>query len=219
MASNNQTSDVQDPLQRFIETRWTQLADAFEKSIEDTSKYLLLVNSGAAVAVLTFIGTDERIREMTWPTWMLFSFTLGVIFCGLALIFRVNRLNKLFSAWRADVADHSAGKLDWENLINRDAGRADAKNLTSLFRNLAFFCFVAGVIIGGFNFNSTAKGEEVGRQKQNTTEAPAATKASAPGADGQNNKQAKPGPTPVNPTASPANQKEIKQDSDKGTKP
>jgi hypothetical protein len=167
-------------LRTYIDKRWGQLAVAHDQSVADTSKYIFLVNSGAAVATLTFIGTVARVREQLWPTWMLMMFVLGVILVGISHLARSWELDQLYEGFRKDVSKFYADQMCFEDVLLEDSRKCDEPSYGVRIRNLAFAAFLVGVVIGAVNFNSIAKGDQHVGQKQTTTNKAVAAKPAAP---------------------------------------
>jgi hypothetical protein len=156
-------------LAAYLDKRWSQLAIAHDQSVSETSKYIFLVNSGAAVATLTFIGTVERVREQLWSTWMLMMFVLGVVLVGIAHLVRTYELDDLYEGFRKDVTQFYGDHHCFEDVLNADSRRCEGSSYAVMVRNTAFLAFIVGVGIGAVNFNSIAKGEQNVGQKQTTT--------------------------------------------------
>ena len=66
----------------YISARWSQLNGLTKDWTDKAVSYLMLTNSGGAVAVLSFMGASDRVREMVGPRFALGFFALGVVFTG-----------------------------------------------------------------------------------------------------------------------------------------
>jgi hypothetical protein len=81
--------------QSYIDGRWAQLS-ALTKDVSDrAAAYLLLTNSGGAVATLSFIGAVESIRSQYAPRIALALFALGLILVGVYTAMRVHYVDRL----------------------------------------------------------------------------------------------------------------------------
>lgn len=138
----------------YVNKRWSQLSELELSWGADAVKYLLFVNSGAAVTVLTFIGTSEQIRALFWPKAMLGCFVLGVVFLGFYQAIRYHRIANIYKEWRAGVDHYFNDRVDWHALIADDNKRSFSGSLTIqiLLAYVSFTCFLLGVAIGMFNF-------------------------------------------------------------------
>ncbi len=138
----------------YVNKRWSQLSELELSWGADAVKYLLFVNSGAAVTVLTFIGTSEKIRALLWPKSMLGSFVLGVVFLGFYQALRYHRISNIYKKWREGVDDYFNDQIDWHVLIADDDKRSFSFSLKIqiLLAYLSFTSFLAGVAIGMCNF-------------------------------------------------------------------
>lgn len=78
-----------DGQKRYIDDRWKQLSNLQMDFEKEAMKYLFLINSGASVATLAFIGTATTVRSEQWAWSMLAFFAAGVILIGLTHIARI----------------------------------------------------------------------------------------------------------------------------------
>ena len=110
--------------QSYIDGRWAQLS-ALTKDVSDrAAAYLLLTNSGGAVATLSFIGAVESIRSQYAPRIALALFALGLILVGVYTAMRVHYVDRLFAHWRRGVGRFYRGEIDWDTLTREDDERA-----------------------------------------------------------------------------------------------
>ena len=165
--------------ENFISERWAQLSQLELDWSTDAIKYLLLVNSGAAATMLTFIGAVEGVRNLVWSWGILFMFTLGIIFVGGIHICRVRRIEYLYKNWRNETRKFYASELDFEKLLEDDNARAYSFNWAYVWGYGAFCLFVAGVFIGAANLSSLAKGDSNGSRQQQTQQTIIPTPSSA----------------------------------------
>jgi hypothetical protein len=138
----------------YVNKRWSQLSELELSWGADAVKYLLFVNSGAAVTVLTFIGTSEQIRALFWPKPMLGCFVLGVVFLGFYQAVRYHRIAHIYNEWRVGVDSYFNDQTDWNVLIADDDKRSFSGSLRFqiLLAYVSFACFLSGVAIGMFKF-------------------------------------------------------------------
>jgi hypothetical protein len=108
-------------------------------------KYLLIVNAGAAVALIAFMGNSPKIRESKFSWICLAVFVIGVILVGVlsALDYQIKVAQ--FRAW----SNHS--KDFFKNKIDLDAVYASLDPVEKKFGYwpavagyLAFGCFIVG---------------------------------------------------------------------------
>ena len=83
-------------------------------------KFLFLVNAGAAVALLAFIGSVANARDLSWPKVSLGFFALGIVLIGLLHVLRYFRISKLFKKWRESVNEYYTEQKDWDQIIDED---------------------------------------------------------------------------------------------------
>lgn len=138
----------------YVGKRWSQLSELELAWGAEAVKYLLFVNSGAAATVLTFLGTSSHIRALFWPKIMLGAFVLGIVFLGFYQAWRYHRIAYIYRGWRESVDKYYTDKLDWEALIANDNKRAYAAIIPQIsLAYLSFACFLAGVVVGLYNFS------------------------------------------------------------------
>ncbi|MBN3759300.1 hypothetical protein G3O01_00500 [Burkholderia sp. Ac-20365] len=97
----------------WYESRHGMLLDLTQRQVESISKFLLLINSGGAAAVLAALAQKPELHLQ----WTLFFYVVGIVATGLALaatyyrfMFTVDRLTESFS-------DHIDDKTGWNGLM------------------------------------------------------------------------------------------------------
>lgn len=156
----------------YVNQRWKQLYGLEMDFSSEGIKYLLLVNSGAAVAVLAFHGSVARVRDMVWPKVMLGFFVIGVILVGLLHIARYIGVNSLFSNWKNLVNEYFTDTQDWSDVVNDDVVKSRKFYWVAYLGYASFVCFVIGAAIGMFNFSTLTSGEShVGKEAITATAA------------------------------------------------
>lgn len=133
-----------------INRRWKQLHDLEAQWGERAYKYLLLTNSGGAVAILSFLGTDSA-RHIFWAKAALVCFVLGLIFMGIEIARRVHFTENLYSRYRDDASAFFAGDMDFNALDDADEARSRKPPLLAyVLPYICFFLFIAGAAIAGY---------------------------------------------------------------------
>src|SRR6266446_6638553 len=67
----------------YVKERWSQLADLEKEYGQSAFTYLMVVNSGGAAAVLSFMGAMKTTTPILGAQWMLALYLLGVILVGI----------------------------------------------------------------------------------------------------------------------------------------
>lgn len=142
-----------------VDSRWHQLNDLLLEIVSDGIKYLFYVNAGGCVAVITFIGTSDSVRQLDWPWNVLCLFFVGLVFVGLLNFSRYHVVDKLLFDWQKDVDVFYKGKLDFDEMGKRDDKRVGKSRWILLFAYVSFGCFLAGGIVGFVNYKVLIKGE------------------------------------------------------------
>lgn len=142
-----------------VNSRWSQLNDLILSIITDGIKYLFYVNAGGCVAMITFIGTSEVIRQCEWPWTVLYLFFCGLISVGILNFSRYHIVDSLLVRWQKDVDVFYQGNLDFEDMSKEDDKRVEKSRWILLFAYAAFGFFIAGGIVGFSNYKVLIKGK------------------------------------------------------------
>lgn len=153
----------------YANERWRQLYGLQNDWGTEGIKYLLLVNSGAAVAMLAFLGSVAKARDLGWPKATLGFFALGIVLIGFLHVLRHYHVSQLFKKWRESVNEYYTDQKEWSRIIEDDNKRSDRFDLALLLAYLSFACFIIGIVIGMFNFSDLTSGEENGRKETHIT--------------------------------------------------
>ena len=133
----------------FVDTRWDQLNTLTKDATDKALTFLMLTNSGGAIATLSFLGAVKDIRSQWPPKIALALFIIGIILVGIFSSMWVHHIEHLYMSWRKDATRFIEGHVDWKTLTQDDETRSFAK-ITRFYvaGYLSFFCFVAGAAIG-----------------------------------------------------------------------
>lgn len=132
----------------YIDTRWGQLVKLEKEWGERALQYLLLVNSGGAVATLGFIGAAPANVELKTAGWALAFFVTGLILVGFATARTYYYIDNLAGGWMKDVNSYNKGELTWEELTSNDEKRAESRRGLRALPWSSFACFIIGCILG-----------------------------------------------------------------------
>lgn len=136
----------------YITERWSQLAELEQTWGERAVRYLFLVNAGGAIAVLTFMGANKEIADLTWTRWMLFLFVLGVIAVGVLQAYQLHFIQWLYITWRRGVSAFKNDQITWGHLTDGDTERSSGPAAVYLLGYLSFAMFLVSTAIGAWNF-------------------------------------------------------------------
>ena len=164
----------------YVNERWKQLYGLEMEFSSEGIKYLLLVNSGAAVAVLAFHGSVAAVRDMGWPKVMLGFFVMGVILIGVLHIARFRGVHALFANWQSSVTEYFTEARDWLDIVEEDVARARKTLWVAYLAYASFTCFVIGAGIGMFNFSTLTSGDNHVGKEAITTPAASTSKDTTP---------------------------------------
>jgi hypothetical protein len=126
-----------------VELLW-KLTEACEA---DVAKYLLLANSGGAVATLSFMGAAADLRALPGPHVALVAFLLGVVLCGATLGVRANNASSAYVQFLEDANKYQSAIITWNELVERSSPTRGAL-LTTILAALTYLCLIAGAVAG-----------------------------------------------------------------------
>lgn len=165
----------------YANERWRQLYNVQSDWATEGIKYLMLVNSGGAVAMLAFLGSVEKARDLAWPKVTLGFFAMGIVLIGFLHVLRHYRILQLFKKWRESVNEYFTDQKDWSQIIKEDEKRTSQFDWALQLAYISFACFISGIVVGIFNFSDLTSGENHGRKETNAaaSTAPAISAASS----------------------------------------
>lgn len=148
---SKQDPAVRQSLNSHINQRWGQLYELEKEWGERALKYLLLTNSGGAIATLGFLGASPAAINMLGAKISLFFFVLGVFLVGVSTAKTFHYMSHLFETWKADVNHYYSDKITWEHLQEEDKKRAAEDFWDYAIPYTSFGCFIAGSVSGAIS--------------------------------------------------------------------
>lgn len=148
---SKQDSAVRQILNAHINQRWTQLYELEKEWGERALKYLLLTNSGGAIATLSFLGALPASINKLGAIISLFLFVFGVFLVGVSTAKTFHHMSRLFKAWKSDVDHYYSDKVTWEYLHAEDEKRAVEDIWDYAVPYISFACFIAGSVSGAIS--------------------------------------------------------------------
>ena len=113
---------------------------------KQTTQYLLLVNSGSAVALLTYLGSSLEIRQIAGVWVALAIFCLGVVSLGVVLIYGFFQVRKIALGTANDTQLLYKEEITLADFIQRRPPIRVPK-LPDIFGMTSFFCFIIGIVV------------------------------------------------------------------------
>jgi hypothetical protein len=133
---------------KYVVDRWQDLADNVSTRVDAMVAFLMLVNSGGAIAVLSFMGAMKTLHPVPGAPVMLGVFLVGIVFVGALRFLHYYRIVWLFRAWRRDATEFFEDRIGWDDLLTNDRHRSRRFWLADVIGILAFACFLAGIGLG-----------------------------------------------------------------------
>lgn len=148
---SQQDPNTRQALGAHISQRWAQLYELEKEWGERALKYLLLTNSGGAIATLSFLGAAPSAIGMTGAKIALSLFVLGVVLVGVATAKTFHHMSSIFEKWKADVENYYADSITWAHLQNEDRKRAVTDWWDYAIPYASFGCFIIGCVAGAWS--------------------------------------------------------------------
>ncbi|HEY1892362.1 MAG TPA: hypothetical protein VGG63_18345 [Steroidobacteraceae bacterium] len=130
-----------------IGSRLDHLWKLTESTEANFSKFLLLGNTGGAVATLSFMGTAAELRRMAGPRLALCLFVAGVIMCGITLAVRAVAVSDTYIRFLADAEEFRKGDISWDELVTRSSP-TEGRTMLRVLAALTFSCLIGGAVAG-----------------------------------------------------------------------
>ena len=133
----------------YINARRSQLNVLSKDASDKAVAFLMLTNSGGAIATLSFLGAVPVIRSQWAPKTALLLFIAGIVLVGIFSATWVHHIENLNMFWRRDANRFIDDDLDWQTLLNDDNERAFGR-ITHFYvmGYMSFACFILGAFIG-----------------------------------------------------------------------
>ena len=135
----------------YIGIRWRQLYELEKGWGEKALRYLLLTNSGGAIATLSFLGTSEETANLLGAKIALFLFVLGIFLVGVSTARTFHYMSSLFRAWKDNVDRFYGDEISWKDIIADDKCRAVVMWWDYAIPYASFACFILGCISGAIS--------------------------------------------------------------------
>lgn len=158
----------------YVRERWKQLADAQKSRGEGAVRYLMLINAGGAVAVLSFMGAMQKTTPVPGAPAMLGLFIIGIILVGLVHARQLYGVHSIFREWQQGVQSYYADHLTWGELVKQDQQRSRDYGLAAILGWLSFACFIVAVGIGLTNIGALSTTTPKGVSDHGSRASPAA---------------------------------------------
>jgi hypothetical protein len=153
-------SDLSDEKKLFAFTRIDRHTSKVQAevlaSVDAAINYLFLANAGGAVAVLSFLATVNKHKDVAGPLAALGFFCLGLTLVGAVKAFRVHYFTKRSRVWTVNAEKFYADEIDWEQLNKAYAEAAAVKRWPYVVAYASFGCLVLGGATGFYLLCSAA---------------------------------------------------------------
>jgi hypothetical protein len=132
----------------YIDRRWEQLAGLDKENGQAAINYLLLTNSGSAIAVLSFMGAMKTTTPIPAAPAMLTAFLIGVVLVGALRAILFYHVARRYARWRDGVQKLFADEWTWEELIAHDDAMGWSFWPADFCGWASFACFIYGLWLG-----------------------------------------------------------------------
>lgn len=135
----------------FFDTRFRQLNDLLIGHANGSLHYLLAVNGGGAVLMLSLVGAVEHWRAERWPYVLLAVFIVGLLLLGAARVSLLLHTRHLLERFGIDGIRHRQGAISWTEFLDHDIERVRRFSfLPWAFGCASLFCFLVGCAAAGY---------------------------------------------------------------------
>ena len=110
-------------------------------------KMLFIINSGGAIAILSYMGSSDSVITGT-IVFALCCFFIGIILVGILIARAVHCMNNLYEGWKKDVSKFYKDEIDWEKLTESDEKRVPNELPDFIIGYASFAAFIIGSIVG-----------------------------------------------------------------------
>jgi len=148
---SQQDPALRESLNTYVNQRWRQLYELEKEWGERALKYLMLTNSGGAIATLSFLGASSQTINLLGAKISLFLFVLGVFLVGVSTAKIFHNMSHLFKLWKEDVENYQSDEITWEQLQEQDKNRVVNSFLDFAIPYASFGCFIGGSISGALS--------------------------------------------------------------------
>ncbi|WP_018993086.1 hypothetical protein [Aromatoleum toluclasticum] len=153
---SEQDQSTRQALGSHINQRWSQLYELDKEWSERALKYLLMTNSGGAIATLSFLGAAPAAIGMLGAKIALLVFLAGVVLVGVAVAKTFHHMRNLFESWKTEVTSYYEDRITWQHLQDEDKKRAVADWWDYGIPYASFACFIGGCIAGAWSLLTRA---------------------------------------------------------------
>lgn len=132
----------------YIDHRWKELADLQREAAASATTYLMVANSGGAVAVLSFMGAMKTTMPFAYAHGMLAAFLAGIVLVGIGKAVAYYHVTVRYRRWRDAVEHFFRDEWTWEQVLQHDRFMGWNYIVGDIIAWASFGCFVAGVGLG-----------------------------------------------------------------------
>lgn len=132
---------------QYLNDRWYQIQSLIQKAADDGLKYLTILNGGGTLALLSFIAASpSKSNNCLWLSFVIFF--IGLMLVGVVHLWRYTLLESMLTKWGKDSDNYRVGKLQYEELIEKDNKRAKKGDKIFYLAVICFFMPIVGFAIG-----------------------------------------------------------------------
>jgi hypothetical protein len=139
------TPDFYQRMYSYFERHLDILRRLQSDSVERAMRFLILTNGGGLIAILSFMGAAESVRDNPTSWRVAGLFLLGVVLCGALAAENYHVASKTMDTWIKDMDAALRAEIDVEQpMANLNAALRYRKWIAPILGYLAFSAFIAG---------------------------------------------------------------------------
>jgi len=158
--SNNIIQDQIAYIKTYIEIRTNQIIQTWNYWLEHCVKYILFVNAGGIITILSFMRALNYVRAISLPGLALGFYIVGLFLVGVIFLYMFFRFKKDYDEFTVDteslktdlIKNPKVAEERWQQFLAKDEPRKKFRK-TALYLGLSSAsCFFIGTIIGIISF-------------------------------------------------------------------
>jgi len=128
---------------KYIMDRWDQLFAHLREGFNNMINYLLMINAGGCITMLSFMGASKTARDMLSVRLSAFFFAAGIVFIGILRAIIVHRAARFFNIWRRDVMKYHSEEMSFSKMTANDDNRTQTAPIEFIIGYASAISFIA----------------------------------------------------------------------------
>lgn len=131
---------------KYIMDRWDQLFAHLREGFNYMINYLLIINAGGCLAMLSIMAASQTARDMLSVRLSAFFFAIGIIFIGVLRAIIVHRAARFFNIWRQDVKKYHSEEMSFSKMTANDDNRTQTAPIEFIIGYASAISFITAAV-------------------------------------------------------------------------